>query len=128
MLTKRRTPFSSSRRSRKPGCFFSKFSMSSATVRPSALTSSCPPVSVRRGVGIRTMVLLEFSLQGLRGAGRAHIAILDQLGNARRVTAQRTARAPGNADEPQLVGAAVEGGDLATELAAPARRVERHLG
>ena len=34
-----------------------------------ALTSSCPPVSVRRGVGIRTMVLMGLSLFQLAQTG-----------------------------------------------------------
>src|SRR5258708_25780948 len=56
MLTNRRTPFSSSRRSRMPGCLRSKSSMTSPTVLPLAFTSSAPPVSVRNGVGMRTVV------------------------------------------------------------------------
>src|SRR6185369_985957 len=71
MLTKRRTePLSSQMRSLMPGYFFSSSPMSSPTDLPEAWTSSAPPVSLRSGVGMRTMAMVSLLLVALTGPSR----------------------------------------------------------
>src|SRR5262245_58737560 len=107
MLTKRRTPFSSSSRSRMPGCFFSRLSMSSPTLRPSAETSSLPPVSVRSGVGIRTMVdIFEFLLQS-RGRWAAGVPFLHEIDDDGRAAAEHAVVATRHGQDAELIGETV---------------------
>src|SRR5262245_27766542 len=100
MFTKRRTPLSSSRRSLSPGNWPSSASMISRTVPAEAGTSSLPCVSVRSGVGMRTVTVMI----GLLGSGVARGIEIARLSSAARtVFAARHARATQRAAQAVVV-------------------------
>src|SRR5438309_7043 len=93
MLTKRRTwPFSN-RRPATPLCFAHKLSSASLTVPPATSTVAAPPVCCRMGVGMWTLIGIEFFLTRPRvGAStlrdelsflaqpvRAHVLLTQQI-------------------------------------------------
>src|SRR5690348_7857191 len=109
MLMKRRTPLASSNRSLRPGCFFSRSSMTSARVPPVAVISSSPPVSVRRGAGMRTMVsILLVLLFPSNVGGRGCVALRVDTRDAQRGAAKRAACASCDFPAAKCVRLAVE--------------------
>src|SRR5689334_16574420 len=60
-LTKRRRPLASTRRSRRPPCRWSRSLNSSASVDPLPSTCLAPSVYVRRIVGMRTSMAMNFA-------------------------------------------------------------------
>src|SRR5262245_34751327 len=126
MFTKRRTPFSSSRRSFMPGCFFSRFSMTCDTVPPSIETCSSPAVRVRSGVGMRTVTGMGCFLSGgTRGAGVSRLVGVE---DAPLRSAERTRGARRDGNGPEAVRHAVVSVNGAGGTPVSREQAEREIG
>src|SRR3954464_4124778 len=102
--------------------------MSSPTVRPSAATSSWPPVSVRSGVGIRTVVdIVRFSLSS-RGRMAAGVPGFSEIDDGRRMPAKIAIASLGDRQETEVVGAPVVGRDPTEQTWVAESRGYRHFG
>src|SRR5262245_28781608 len=84
--------------------------MTAPTVAPAPFTSSAPPVSVRSGVGMRTVVSTA-SMMVLHAAGSGFIPLWIEIAKVALRAAQRAAGASADGDAPEGVAEAVERDD-----------------
>src|SRR5262249_40213503 len=99
--------------------------MTAPTVAPLAWTSSWPPVSVRSGVGMRTVVSMSLpSKVALVGPVAARVEIRD----GPPLAAERAAAPRADGDGAQDAGEAVVGGDGAVRRGVPRERADGAVG
>src|SRR4051812_26115489 len=102
--------------------------MTAPTVAPLAFTSSPPPVRVRRGVGMRTVVSMVVSILDLQAAGSQVISSRIEVFDGAIGAAQHAARPPADWHAPERVPEPVEGGYRAVRQRVPREDPERPIG